>query len=151
MSRPLSSSARFGVVASRFNLKIVQRLLQGALAAFQSRGVKASGVEVVWVPGAFELPAAALRMARSRRYRAVVAVGCILQGETPHFAFLSQAALQGLALASVLGGVPVTSGLITARSFRHAWERSKPRGLNRGREAAEAACEMASIFKGVAR
>ena len=81
-------------------------------------------------------------MASTGRYRAIVAVGCILEGETSHYQHLSQAALSGLALAGVLSGVPITSGLITARSWKLALARSQPKGTNRGREAAEAAWEM---------
>jgi 6,7-dimethyl-8-ribityllumazine synthase len=99
-------------------------------------------VEVVRVPGAFELPHRAMKMAASGRYRAVVAVGCILAGDTPHHRYLSQAAISGLALAGVLSGVPVTCGVITAQSWSKAMERSRPKGLNRGREAAKAAWEM---------
>ncbi len=100
-------------------------------------------MDVVKVPGAFELPHRALRMASTGRYRAIIAVGCILEGETAHHRYLSQAALSGLALAGVLSGVPVTCGVITARSWKLALARSQPKGLNRGREAAEAAWEMA--------
>ncbi|MBI1952951.1 MAG: 6,7-dimethyl-8-ribityllumazine synthase [Candidatus Omnitrophica bacterium] len=139
-----SKRVRFCVVASLFNPGIVRRLADGAREAFYGHGVKRSLVDLVWVPGAFELPAAALKMAKSGRYRAVAAVGCILQGETPQFTFLSQAVFSGLALASVAGGIPVTSGVITARSARQALARSKKRGVNRGREAADAAWWMAN-------
>ena len=130
---------RFGIVVSRFNPEITQRLLRGAADFLRS---KKAGVEVVRVPGAFELPQAAAKMAATGRYRAIVAVGCILEGETSHHRYLSQAALTGLILAGVTSGVPVTSGLITARSWKLALARSQPKGLNRGREAARAAWEL---------
>jgi 6,7-dimethyl-8-ribityllumazine synthase len=85
-------------------------------------------------------------MAKSGRYRAIVAVGCILGGETPQFIYLSQATTEGLALAGVVSGVPITCGVVTAKAYAHALARSKPNGLNRGQEAAQAAWEMAKVF-----
>ncbi len=140
------SSPRFGIVASRFNSDITRRLVDGALKGFRGRKVPRAKIDVVWVPGAFELSVAALRMAKSGRYQAIVALGCILAGETPQFSYLSQAVTQGLALAGVLSAVPVTCGVITARRHAHALARSRPNGLNRGREAAQAALEMAGIL-----
>lgn len=139
---PRRGGARFGIVASRFNTEITDRLVEGAVAFFRQKRVPGSLVDVVRVPGAFELPLAALRLARSGRYRAVVALGCILQGETPQYRYLSQATLEGLMLAGVLTGVPVTSGVITAQSWGKAKQRASGR-LNRGREAAAAAWDMA--------
>ena len=138
-----SPKARFGIVASRFNREITERLVEGARDFFRERGAAVSSKDIVWVPGAFELPVAALRLARSGKVRAVVAVGCILEGETAHYRYLSQAALEGLILAGVVSGRPVTCGVITARSWKAAQQRSQKRGINRGREAAEAAWEMA--------
>ena len=140
--RSLPAGSRFGIVASRFNPEITDRLVQGAVGFFREKRVPASRVEVVRVPGAFELPIAALRLARSGRYRAVVALGCILKGETPQYGYLSEATFQGLMLAGVLSGVPVRSGVVTAQSWKLAKARSSGR-LNRGREAAAAAWEMA--------
>ena len=135
--------ARFGIVASRFNEPITKALVDGALKAFRRHGIKRSAVDLVWVPGAFELAGAALKMARTRRYRAIVALGCILAGETPQFEFLAHAAFSGLVLAGLLSGVPVTCGVITAKRWKQAVERSRGNGLNRGGEAADAAWEMA--------
>jgi len=142
-----SPIARFCIVASRFNREITEALLKGSLEVFRAHRIPRSAVDLVWVPGAFELPVAALRMALSGRYRAIVAVGCILAGETPQFAYLSQAAYQGLSLAGVLSGIPVTSGVVTARRREHARARAKHKGLNRGREAAEAALEMVKTLE----
>lgn len=142
MPRHAAHRSRFGIVASRFNGEITDRLVEGAVGFFRRKKVPAGRVDVVRVPGAFELPMAALRLARSGRYRAVVALGCILQGETSQHRYLSQATLQGLMLAGVLTGIPVTSGVITAQSWGKAKARSTGR-LNRGREAAAAAWEMA--------
>ena len=138
---------RFGILASRFNHPITERLLKGALRALRHHRIPRSRIDVVWVPGAFELPVAAVRMAKSHRYQAIVAVGCILAGETPQFAYLAEATLGGLALAGVVSGVPVTCGGITARTWRHALARAQLRGLNRGEEAALAALEMVKVFR----
>ena len=133
--------SRFGIVASRFNPEITDRLTRGAVDFL--RGKRAE-VEVVKVPGAFELPQRAAKMAATGRYRAIVAVGCILEGETPHHRYLSQATLTGLIVAGALSGVPVTCGVVTAGSWKLALARSQAKGLNRGREAAQAAWEMAN-------
>ncbi|MBI3616212.1 MAG: 6,7-dimethyl-8-ribityllumazine synthase [Candidatus Omnitrophica bacterium] len=146
MRSPHKSRPRFGIVAGRFNDPITKSLVAGAMKAFQRHGVKRAAVDLIWVPGAFELPVAALKMARSRRYRAIVAVGCILAGETPQFEFLSNAVFQGLTTAGLLTGVPVACGVITAKRWKHAVERAGLRGLNRGGEAAEAAWEMAHLW-----
>jgi 6,7-dimethyl-8-ribityllumazine synthase len=140
-------SLRFGIVASRFNQQITERLVDGAVRFFQKCRVPKSRLEVVWVPGAFELPVTALTLARSGRYRAIVALGCILEGETPHYRYLSEATLQGLMMAGMLTGVPVTSGVITVKGWDLALKRSQKRGLNRGREAAECAWELAQTLK----
>ena len=136
-------SIRFCIVASRFNEEITQLLVQGAYAGFRSQGVARSNVDVVWVPGAFELPGKALQLAKTKKYRAIVAVGCILAGETPQYAYLADATFQGLMTAGLLSGIPVTCGVITAQKWKHAVERSRAGGrMNRGREAAEVAWKM---------
>ncbi len=142
-----SRTPRYGIVASRFNRPITESLVAGALSVFKAHRVPPARVDVVRVAGAFELSVAALRMALSGRYRAVVAVGCILEGETPHFAYLSQATLTGLTLAGVLSGVPVTCGVITAKDWKQALARSQRKGLNRGREAAAAAWDLAQALE----
>ena len=138
-----SRSLQFALVVSRFNRELTEQLLRGAVAVLRAHGVPQKKIRVVRVPGAFELPVAALRLARSKRYAAVVGIGCILAGETPQYAYLSQATYQGLMLAGVLTGVPVTCAVITARRWEHAVKRASAKGLNRGGEAAEAAWEMA--------
>lgn len=136
-------NGKFGIVVSRFNEELTISLLEGALSAFERHGIGRGRVDVVWVSGAFELPVAALRMAKSRKYRAVVALGCILAGETPQFEVLAHATYQGLAMAGVMTGVPVTCGVIIAKRWKQAQERAWVHRLNRGGEAAEAALEMA--------
>ena len=139
---PSAKGSRFGIVASRFNPEITDRLLQGALGLFRQKGIARTQVRVVRVPGAFELAGAAARMAGSGRYKAIVVLGCILEGETPHYRYLSQSTLTGVMMAGILTGVPVTCGVITVRDWKLALDRSQPKGLNRGREAAKAAWEL---------
>ena len=134
---------KYGVVASRFNQEISRRLVHGAQEFFRRKGIRFLPKDLVWVPGAFELPIAALRLARTGRYAGIAAVGCILEGETAHYRYLSAAALNGLMTASLLTGVPMGCGIVTARAWKTALARSSPKGLNRGREAAAAVWEMA--------
>lgn len=140
-----SKKLRYGIVASRFNGEITQKLVSGAMDFLQSKKIARNQVDVIWVSGAFELPQAALQMGLTQQYRLLVAVGCILEGETKHYAYLSQAALHGLMMAGLLTGVPVTSGVITASSWKQAQERAKQKGLNRGREAAQAAWQLIEV------
>lgn len=136
---PSRKTPRYGIVASRFNQEITQRLLQGTLDFLRAKKIPQGRVDLRWVSGSFELPLAALKMAQTKRYRFVVAVGCIVEGETSHFRHLSQATLQGLMMAGLMSGIPVACGVITVRDWRQALERSQKKGTNRGREAAKAA------------
>jgi 6,7-dimethyl-8-ribityllumazine synthase len=133
---------KFAVVTSRFNEEITDRLTAGAVRSLTSHGVRTAAIDRVKVSGAFELPGQAMRLARSRKYRAIVAVGCILEGDTKHDDYLSQSTMTGLMMVSVLTGVPVTCGVITAKNWKQAEARSLPKGVNRGWEAAEAAWEL---------
>ena len=134
--------SRYGIVASRFNREITESLVSGAVSFLKEKGISSRAIDVAWVPGAFELPVAALRMAKSRRYPFVVAVGCILAGETPQYRYLAESVFQGLTAAGLLSGVPVTCGVIVSKKWEHAMARSRRKGLNRGREAARAAWEV---------
>ena len=143
------AGARFAVVAARFNEPITKRLLDGALRALASAGVAESAVDVQWVPGAFELPQAAAHLARTGRYAAVVCVGCVIRGQTPHFDFVAGQAAAGIQRVALDTGVPTTFGLITALTEAQAWERAGGDVGNRGTEAADAALEMASFVQNV--
>ena len=137
--------ARFAVVAARFNERISKRLLAGAMQALSSAGVIDEAVEVHWVPGSFELPQAAALLARSGRYAAIVCVGCVIKGETPHFDFVAGQAAAGIQQVALETGVPATFGVITALTEAQALARSGGEVGNRGQEAAEAALEMAAF------
>ncbi|HEV8471915.1 MAG TPA: 6,7-dimethyl-8-ribityllumazine synthase [Methylomirabilota bacterium] len=140
---------RFAVVAARFNEPITKRLLDGALQALTTAGVATGGVEVHWVPGAFELAQAAMHLARTKRFAAIVCVGCVIRGQTPHFEFLSSAAAAGIQRVGLDTGVPTAFGVITALTEAQAWERAGGDVGNRGEEAALAALEMISFLRDV--
>ena len=134
-------------MAARFNERISKRLLAGAMQALSSAGVIDEAVEVHWVPGSFELPQAAALLARTGRYAAIVCVGCVIKGETPHFDFVAGQAAAGIQLVAVATGVPATFGVITALTEAQALARSGGEVGNRGQEAAEAALEMAAFVR----
>jgi 6,7-dimethyl-8-ribityllumazine synthase len=144
-----AASARFAVVAARFNEPITKRLLDGAVRVLADAGVAERAVEVHWVPGAFELPQAAAHLARTTRYAGVVCVGCVIRGETPHFDFVAGEAAAGIQRVALDTGVPVTFGVVTALTEAQAWARAGGEVGNRGAEAAHAALEMASFVQAV--
>lgn len=133
------------MVAARFNEPITKRLVDGALQAFAAARVLAGNVEVHWVPGSFELPQAAGHLAASRRYAAIVCVGVVIKGQTPHFEHVAREAAAGIRQVAVATGVPVAFGVVTALNEEQAWERAGGSVANRGQEAAEAALEMAEF------
>lgn len=136
---------RFAVVAARFNEAISQKLLDGALGALAAHGVAGDAVEVHWVPGSFELAQAARTLAASGRYAAIVCIGVVIKGATPHFEYLSSAAAHGITEAALATGIPMSFGVITALSEEQAWARAGGAVANRGEEAARAALEMAAF------
>jgi len=144
--RPGLDGACFAVVAARFNERISKRLLSGAMRALASAGVTDEAVEVHWVPGSFELPQAAALLARTGRYAAIVCIGCVIKGETPHFDFVAGQAAAGIQQVALETGVPATFGVITALTEAQALARSGGEVGNRGQEAAEAALEMAAFL-----
>ena len=139
--------SRIAIVASRFNPYVVDRLLKGARSALAEGGVRDKDVSVAWVPGAFEIPAVAARLVEGRRCHAVVTLGCVLKGETPHFDYVSAACAQGVAEVSRNAGIPVTFGVLTCHTLDQALARSGAKGVNRGAHAAQAALEMLELFR----
>ena len=137
---------RVAIVAARFNDFIVASLLKGATAAWLERGGPAEDLLIARVPGAFELPVAARRLALSGRYDAVVALGCVIRGDTPHFEYISAECARGLQLASLETGVPVIFGVLTVETVEQALERAAVAAGNKGGEAMAAALEMASLM-----
>ena len=143
---PTGHGRRFAVVASRFNETVTQKLVDGALDALVRHGAKTDDVDLVWVPGAWELPAAARRLMASDRYTAIVAVGAVIRGETPHFDFVAGEASRGLADAGVEFDMPVGFGLLTCDTIVQAEARAGGALGNKGWDAALAAMEMADLF-----
>jgi 6,7-dimethyl-8-ribityllumazine synthase len=143
---PAGEHRRFAVVASRFNHVIVEKLVDGALDALVRHGVAADDVDVVWVPGAWELPIVARRLLSSERYDALVAVGAVIRGDTPHFDYVAGEASRGLATASVEFETPIGFGLLTCDNDEQARERAGGAHGNKGWDAALAALEMADLF-----
>jgi 6,7-dimethyl-8-ribityllumazine synthase len=135
-----------GVVVSRFNGDITTRLLEGALATLDEAGVPRERIHVMPVPGAFELPLGAMALAKTRRYACIVALGCVIRGDTPHFEYVAGEAASGLQLAGLETGVPVSFGVLTCDSRRQAEERAGGPQGNKGSEAALSALEMADLL-----
>ena len=135
-----------GVVVSRFNGDITTRLLEGALETLTQAGVPREQVDVMPVPGAFELPLGAMALAKTRRYACIVALGCVIRGDTPHFEYVAGEAASGLQLAGLETGVPVAFGVLTCDSRRQAEERAGGPQGNKGSEAALSALEMADLL-----
>ena len=141
-----ASGRRVAIVASRFHEDISERLVAGARDALTRHGVRAGDVRVVWVPGAFELPQVAERLAAAGGVDALVCVGCVIRGETPHFDYVAGEAARGIAEVGRSTGVPTTFGLITADTRAQAEARAGGAVGNRGEEAALAALELLALF-----
>ncbi|MCI0650291.1 MAG: 6,7-dimethyl-8-ribityllumazine synthase [Planctomycetes bacterium] len=142
---------RIGVVMARFNAVIGDRLLEGALATLAQNGVPDGNVTVVRVPGAFEIPQAARVAIESGTYDAVICLGAVVRGETPHFDFVAAAAAEGIAELNRAGRVPVVFGLLTTNTMNQAMERSGGKAGNKGADAAAAALEMVHVLRAVQR
>lgn len=138
---------KFGVVVSRFNDLISERLLEGALDCLVRHGVTDGDITVARVPGAFEIPVAARRLALSKRYDAVICLGCVIRGETSHYEQVCAEVARGVAAAALESGRPVTFGVLTTETLQQAIERAGAKGGNKGWDAALAAIEMVSLFK----
>ena len=130
-----------GIVVSKFNAEITNALLERALAELDGIGVPRDAVMIMPVPGAFELPVAAMALAKTRRYSAIVALGCVIRGETPHFDYIASEAASGLQLAAIETGVPVSFGVLTVENRKQAEER-----IDRAADAVRSALEMADVF-----
>ena len=143
---PRGQGRRFAVVVSRFNESITQRLVEGALDALVRHGVAFDDIDVLWVPGAWELPLAARRAAMTERYDGLVALGAVIRGDTPHFDYVAGEASRGLAMASTEFDVPMGFGLLTCDTVAQAEARAGGEHGNKGWDAALAALEMVDLF-----
>jgi len=141
----IAKGKKFGIIASRFNDFITNRLLEGCTDTLLRHGAKENDVEVVWVPGAFEIPLIAQRMAKSKKYDTVICLGTVIRGSTPHFDYIASEVAKGVAHVSFSTGVPTIFGIITADSIDQAIERAGTKEGNKGRDAALSAIEMANL------
>ena len=151
VSSDVPPDARVAVVAARFNAKIVDELLAGCVARLAELGVTEPRVSVYRVPGAFELPVAAKALAERGTYRAVVCLGCVIKGDTPHFDFVAGEAARGIQQVAVDTGVPVIFGVLTTHTEQQALDRTGGSHSHAGRNAAEAALEMIALLERVRR
>jgi 6,7-dimethyl-8-ribityllumazine synthase len=138
---------RFAIVASRWNDSIVSRLIDGAIEGLREAGVADHAIDIYRVPGSFELPLCALKAASSKKFDAVICLGVIIRGETPHFDFIASEAARGISAASLKTGIPVLFGVITAENIDQANARSGARENNKGYEAALAAVEVVNLYR----
>lgn len=143
----IAGNERYAVVVSRFNELVTSRLLYGALDTFRRHGVDESGIDVVWVPGAFEIPLAADHLAKSKRYAAIVCLGAVIQGETTHHEYINHQVASGIMEVGQRRELPVLFGVLTCGSMEQALDRSGGKAGNKGSECAEAAIEMANLLQ----
>lgn len=142
-----AGQALFGIAVTRFNGFIVERLLEGALDALKRHGVAEASIEIVRVPGAFELPLVVQSMARRGRYHAIIALGAVIRGATPHFDYVAGESAKGLAGVSLEAGLPVINGVLTTDTIEQAIERAGTKAGNKGWDAGMAALEMVSLLR----
>jgi len=143
----LAEGLKFGIVVSRFNEFITKKLLEGALDALTRHGARDDSITIAWVPGTFEIPVVAKRMASSGNCDAVICLGALIRGATPHFEYLASEVTKGIAQISLSTGVPTIHGIITADTIEQAIERAGTKQGNKGFDAAETAIEMANVLK----
>lgn len=141
----VGSGLKVGIVVGRFNEFITSKLLSGALDALKRHGVEDEGVEVAWVPGAFEIPLIAKKLAASNKYDAVITLGTVIRGSTTHYDYVCNECAKGVAQAGMTTGVPVIFGLVTTENIEQAIERSGTKAGNKGWDSALAAIEMANL------
>ncbi len=143
----LSGQGRYGVVVARFNSFVVESLLAGALDALRRHGVDENQIDVVRVPGAFEMPLVVNRLAASKRYDAIIALGAVIRGGTPHFEYVAGECTKGIGQAMLSHDVPVAFGVLTVDTIEQAIERAGTKAGNKGAEAALSALEMVSLLR----
>ena len=142
----IAKGKKFGIVVSRFNEFISAKLLEGATDTLIQHGVDERDISVVWVPGSFEIPMAAKKLASSSKYDAVICLGTILRGETPHFDFIASEAAKGVAQVAMNSDVPCVFGIITTDNLEQAIDRAGTKSGNKGRDAAATAIEMSNLY-----
>lgn len=143
----VAEGLKFGIVAARFNEFITNKLLGGAMDALTRHGATAGNIDVAWVPGAFEIPLVAKKMAESKKYDAVICLGTVIRGNTPHFDYVAAEVSKGVAHVGLDSGVPTIFGVLTTETIEQAVERAGTKAGNKGFDAAVAAIEMANLLK----
>jgi 6,7-dimethyl-8-ribityllumazine synthase len=143
----IAKGKKFVIVISRFNEFISSKLLEGCIDTLVRHGAQESAVDVVWAPGAFEIPLVSMKLAKSKKYDAVICLGTVIRGATPHFEFVASEAAKGIAKVSLDTGVPCIFGVITADNIEQAIERAGTKDGNKGRDAALSAIEMANLYE----
>jgi len=142
----ISKDLRFGIVAGRFNEFISSKLVGGAIDGLTRHGANEEQIDLVWVPGAFEIPLAAQKMAQSKRYNAIICVGAVIRGSTPHFDYVANEVTKGVAQVSLQTGIPVIFGVLTTENIEQAIERAGTKAGNKGFDAALTAIEMSNLL-----
>lgn len=143
----IAQGLKFGIIVGRFNEFISSKLLSGALDGLKRHGVNEGDIEVTWVPGSFEIPLIAKKMAKSKKYDAVICLGAVIRGATPHFDYVASEVSKGIAKVSLDTEIPVIFGVLTTDTIEQAIERSGTKAGNKGYEAALTAIEMANLLK----
>lgn len=142
-----AKGSRFAIVISRFNSFISDRLLSGALDALERQGASSEDISIVWVPGSFEIPPVAKKLALSKKYDAVICLGALLRGETPHFDYLSSTVTKAMGAIGMEAGIPVINGILTCNTMEQAVDRAGLKTGNKGFDAAVTAIEMIQLMK----
>lgn len=145
----VAEGLKFGIVIARFNEFITSKLLGGALDALKRHGAKGDDIAVAWVPGAFEIPLAAQKMAASKKYDAVICLGTVIRGSTSHYDYVCAEVSKGVAHVGLASGVPTVFGVLTTDTIEQAIERAGTKAGNKGFDAAVSAIEMANLLKGL--
>lgn len=142
-----NASGKYALLVSRWNSFVVEHLKEGALDTLRRHGISEENVEIIYAPGAFEFPLAAQKIAATKKYDAIIALGAVIRGGTPHFEYVAGECTKGLAQVSLNAGLPISFGVLTVDSIEQAIERSGTKAGNKGCEAASTALEMVSLFK----
>jgi 6,7-dimethyl-8-ribityllumazine synthase len=145
----LGKGLKFGLVVSRFNEFITKKLLEGAQDALLRHGVSQEDIDIAWVPGSFELPLVAQKLAQTKRYDAIICLGAVIRGGTPHFEYIAAEVTKGIAQVGLASGLPVIYGIVTADSLEQAIDRAGTKEGNQGFKAATSAIEMANLTKSI--
>ena len=143
----VSKGKKYAVAAARFNDFITKELLGGCLDTLKRHGVQDTEIEIAWVPGSFEIPQVALQLAKTKKFDAVICLGTVIRGATPHFDYIASEVAKGIAQASLSTGIPVIFGVITADTIEQAIERAGTKDGNKGKDAALTAIEMANLLE----